>query len=130
MGEVVEDEAKIVASTAQQSVDCATAHNGEEVAVQATVSLHVADGWFAGAAAQLTADGRGDAATLTGDDDTSIFPAYARDRAIHLRPRHGNTGHALNLGKALPPADDHHHDQPRAIAPSTNPTPFVAATEA
>jgi hypothetical protein len=48
--QVVEDQAEIVANAAQQCIDRVTARAGEEVAIKATIGLHMADHRLDGAA--------------------------------------------------------------------------------
>ena len=48
--EVVEDQAEIVSGAAQQGVDRVASRTGEEIAVKATIGLHVTDHRLDGAA--------------------------------------------------------------------------------
>jgi hypothetical protein len=98
--EVVEDQAEIVSGAAQQGVDRVASRTGEEIAVKATIGLHVTDHRLDGAASpQLATDRRGDAATLTRDKDVAMVETMSAIAAIDIATCNGNTCHALDLGK-------------------------------
>ena len=98
--EVVEDQAEIVSGAAQQGVDRVTSRTGEEVAIEATIDLHVTDHRLDGTApAQLATDRRRDPATLTGDEDAAMIETMSAIAAIDIATCDGNTCHALDLGK-------------------------------
>ena len=95
---------EIVSGAAQQSVDRVTAHAGEEVAVEATIGLHVTDHRLDGAAAaQLATDRRRDTTTLTGDEDAAMVKTMSAIATIDVATIDvatcdGNTCHTLDLG--------------------------------
>ena len=76
------------------------AHASEEVAIEATIDLHVTDHRLDGAAAaQLATDRRRDTTTLTGDEDAAMIETMSAIAAIDIATCDGNTCHALDLGK-------------------------------
>ncbi|KDM67803.1 hypothetical protein ACIDI_24c00300 [Acidiphilium sp. JA12-A1] len=63
-----------MAGAGEDGVDGITVDAEQEVSPQMAIGLHVADdGLDGGAAAQLAADGGGDAAFLAGDEDPSAL---------------------------------------------------------
>jgi hypothetical protein len=88
-----------VRTAAQQSVDRITTHTGEEVAVEATIGLHVTDHRLDGAAsAQLATDRRRGTTTLTGDEDAAMVKTMSAIATIDIATCDRNTCRGVDLG--------------------------------
>ena len=99
--EVVEDQAEIVTSAAQQCVDRVAARPGEEVAIKLAVGLHVADHRLDGAASpELAADRRGGATALAGDEHAAMIQAVPAIATIDVAAFHRAAGQAFDLSEA------------------------------
>ena len=82
-------------------IDRLAARTGEEVAIEATIGLHVTDHRLDGTASpQLTTDRRRDPTTLTRDKDVATVETMSAIATIDIATCDGNTCHALDVGGA------------------------------
>ena len=89
-----------MADAGEDGVDGISVDAEQEVSSEMAIGLHVADhGFDGGASAQLAADGGGNSALLSGDEDLSAlgFGAVAAIAAIDIGAGDGNAGDPLDL---------------------------------
>ena len=78
-----------MADAGEDGVDGITCDAEQEVSAEMAIGFHVADDWLdSGAAAQLAADGGGDAALLAADENAGPIGIVAAIAAIDI-DRHG-----------------------------------------
>jgi hypothetical protein len=92
------EEAKIVADAGEDGVDSITFDAEQEVSTEMAIGFHVADDRLdGGAAAQLAADGGGDAALLAADENAGPIGIVAAIAAIDIDTGDGGAGDPLDL---------------------------------
>ena len=87
-----------MADAGEDGVDSITFDAEQEVSAEMAIGFHVADDWLdGGAAAQLAADGGGDAALLAADENAGPIGVVAAIAAIDIGTGDGGAGDPLDL---------------------------------